>query len=243
MTERRAGERRPTTKSKSRSPKDRSPKDRSPKANDPMERAASRAARRESYIDAAIAVISDEGPTASMEAIASAAGVSKPILYRHFGDREGLVAALGDRFTDALVERLDAVLTGRGTPEEVIRLAIDAYVATIEADPSLYRFLTQRSPARGAVLSSLVDRVAAVIAQTIAESLRLAGLDTGPARPWSYGIVGMVHLAGDDWVAHPGIPRARLVEELTRLLWQGLGAVFPDYAVDLPVTRTGREEP
>ena len=208
-----------------------------------MERAASRVARRESYIDAAIAVISDEGPSASMEAIASAAGVSKPILYRHFGDREGLVAALGDRFTKALVDRLDVVLTGRGTPEEVIRLAIDAYVATIEADPSLYRFLTQRSPARGAVLSSLVDRVAAVIAQTLAESLRLAGLDTGPARPWSYGIVGMVHLAGDDWVAHPGIPRARLVAELTRLLWQGLSAVFPDYAVDLPITRSSREEP
>lgn len=199
-----------------------------------MRHVVERAARRESYLDAAIAVISDEGPTASMEAIASAAGVSKPILYRHFGDREGLVAALADRFTDALVARLDEVLTGRGTPDEILRACIDAYIAGIEGDPSLYRFLTQRMPARGAALASVVDRVAAVIARTLAEGLRLSGLDTGSARPWSYGIVGMVHLAGDDWVAHPGIPRARFVEELTQLLWSGLSGSFPNVVVDFP---------
>ena len=192
----------------------------------PQKRAEQRAARRESYLDAAIAVISHEGPAASMEAIANASGVSKPILYRHFGDREGLVAALADRLIVGLVARLDEVLGGSGTPRELLHDAIDAYVDTIEDDPSLYRFLTNRIPARGAALSSIVDRVAAVIARTIAEGLREAGFDTAPARPWSYGIVGMVHLAGDDWVARPATPRAELVDDLTRLLWSGLSGPF-----------------
>jgi AcrR family transcriptional regulator len=192
----------------------------------PQERAEQRAIRRESYLDAAIAVSSHEGPTASMEAIASASGVSKPILYRHFGDREGLVAALADRLIVGLVARLDEVLGGDGTPRALLHDAIDAYVGTIEDDPSLYRFLTHRIPARGAALTSLVDRVAAVIARTLAEGLREAGLDTAPARPWSYGIVGMVHLAGDDWVARPASPRVELVDDLTNLLWSGLGGVF-----------------
>lgn len=191
----------------------------------PIDRARERAARRESFLDAAIAVISDEGPGASMEAIAQAAGVSKPILYRHFGDREGLVEALAERFVGELAEQLAEILEHESDPMEMLRRSIGAYVETIEEDPSLYRFLTSRIPPRGAALSSLVDRLAAVIARTLVEAFRAAGLDTAPARPWSYGIVGMVHLAGDDWVARPAAPRDELVDDLTRLLWGGLESV------------------
>lgn len=194
----------------------------------PLDRAADRARRRESYLDAAIAVISDEGPGASMEVIARAAGVSKPILYRHFGDREGLVEALADRFVGELADRLAVILGAGGDPVELLRASIDAFVATIEDDPSLYRFLTSRIPPRGAALSTLVDRLAAVIARTLVAGFRSAGLDTAPARPWSYGIVGMVHLAGDDWVGHPSMPRRELVDDLTRLLWGGIKGTFDD---------------
>ncbi len=192
----------------------------------PLERAEARAARRESYLDAAIAVISSEGPTASMEAIAQASGVSKPILYRHFGDREGLVEALAERFIGELAERLRVILTEGGPPRDLVRRSIDAYVSTIENDPSLYRFLTHRIPPRGAALSTLVDQLAAVIARNLSDGLRLAGQDTAPARPWSYGIVGMVHLAGDDWVARPSMPRGELVDDLAELMWQGIGGMF-----------------
>lgn len=194
----------------------------------PVDRARERAERRESYLDAAIAVISDEGPSASMEAIAQAAGVSKPILYRHFTDRDGLVEALAERFVGELADRLAVILDERIDPVEMLRRAIDTYVATIEDDPSLYRFLTSRIPPRGAALSTLVDRLAAVIARTLAEGFRAAGRDTAPARPWSYGIVGMVHLAGDEWVARPSMPRTELVDDLTRLLWGGLAEPFAE---------------
>lgn len=162
-----------------------------------------------------------------MEAIAGAAGVSKPILYRHFGDRDGLVAALADRLADSLVSRLEEVFAKPAPVRQLLHDSIDAYVATIEDDPGLYRYLTQRTPARGTALSTLVDRVAAAIARLLDAGLRSYGADSGSARPWSYGIVGMVHLAGDDWVAHPVIPRDRLVDELTELLWLGLGGAFP----------------
>ncbi|MBS1848975.1 MAG: TetR/AcrR family transcriptional regulator [Actinobacteria bacterium] len=192
----------------------------------PMDRAKERAERRESYLDAAIAVITVEGPGASMEAIAQAAGVSKPILYRHFGDREGLIEALAERFVGELADRLGDILTSRGEPVELLRRSIATYVETIEEDPSLYRFLTSRLPPRGSAMSTLVDRLAAVIARTLAEGLRSVGLDTSSARPWSYGIVGAVHLAGDDWVARPSTPRTELVDELTRLLWSGMSGAF-----------------
>lgn len=200
----------------------------SPKVSATLGRVQQRAERREAYLDAAIAVIAVEGPGASMEVIAQAAGVSKPILYRHFGDREGLVEALAQRFVGDLAQRLGAVLASGGEPVELVRRSIDTYVAAIEDDPSLYRFLTHRIPPRGAALSTLVDQLAAVIARTLADGLRLAGLDTAAARPWSYGIVGMVHLAGDDWVARPSTSRHQFVDDLTRLLWNGLAGVFAD---------------
>lgn len=192
----------------------------------PLDRVRDRAERRESYLDAAVAVITDEGPGASMEAIAHAAGVSKPILYRHFGDREGLIEALAQRFVGDLADRIEAILGRGGDPVELLRGSIAVYIDTIEDDPSMYRFLTSRMPPRGAALSTLVDRIASVIGRTMAEGLRAAGLDTAPARPWSYGIVGMVHLAGDDWVARPMMPRSELVDDLTGLLWRGIGGAF-----------------
>lgn len=194
-------------------------------------RTEERAARRERYLDAALKVIREDGPSASMVTIAHAAGVSKPILYRHFGDRDGLIAALAQRLADDLVAKLEAVFADASNPDQVLRAAIATYVATIEDDPSLYRYLTQRTPARGAALSIVVDRVATAIDEVLVTGLSLIGADTSPARTWSYGIVGMVHLAGDDWVNSPRIPRDRLISDLSTLLWNGLFGVFPD-AID-----------
>ncbi len=157
-----------------------------------------------------------------MEAIAAEAGVTKPIVYRHFGDREGLLRALTERFGDELVERLRAKLAGGSDPRAAVAAAIDVYVAMIEQDPALYRFLIQQTPAGGGTLMGVVDQIAAVIASVIGETLRSLEADSGAADVWAYAIVGMVHLAGDHWAAHQTMPRKRLVEYLAGLLWEGV---------------------
>ena len=58
----------------------------------------------------------------------------------------------------------------------------------------------------------------------VGEQLRAAGVDSGAAEPWAYGLVGMVHLAGDWWLDRQPMPRARLVEYLTTLVWDGLAS-------------------
>ena len=76
-----------------------------------------RESRRETFVDAAIAVVRRDGRGASMEAVAREAGVTKPILYRVFEDRDALVRAVGDRFAAELGRVLDAALsaeTGAG---------------------------------------------------------------------------------------------------------------------------------
>jgi AcrR family transcriptional regulator len=184
-----------------------------------------RAARRAQLLDDAIEAIREIGPGATMEQLARRGGVTKPILYRHFRDRDGLLAAIADRFSTQLLGEIDAPLQAGGPPEQLLETTVDAYLAFIEHDPSLYRFLLQQIVGRDGVsqINPLVDAIARRVALVIGEQLRVVGLDSGAALPWAHGIVGLVHQAGDWWIDDRTMPRARLTGYLTSLLWGGLG--------------------
>jgi len=190
--------------------------------------------RRESFLDAAITVVRRDGHTASMEAIARESGVTKPILYRVFGDRSGLLLAVGERFAAELTTALTEALAGSAQPgagpvtepREVLRASIDAYVGLVDRDPELYRFLTARlatDPSQP--IATLTDEIARNIALVLSQQLRAVGADVGPAEPWAYALVGMVHLAGDWWVNRRTISREALVDALVDLVWSGLATV------------------
>jgi AcrR family transcriptional regulator len=200
---------------------------------------ARRALRREELLDAATDAIRRDGPGISMEAMAAAAGVTKPILYRHFGDRDGLVLALAGRFSTNLMEQLQRSLSAAAEPRDLLASTIDTFVAFIEADPELYRFLVHRAVREetGAAdeLHGFIRQVSQQVTVVLGEQLRLAGHDSGGAEPIAHGIVGMVHAAGDWWVDRRTMPRARLVEYLTTVLWDGMGALrLPAGAVTDP---------
>jgi AcrR family transcriptional regulator len=185
-----------------------------------------KAARREELLDAAVRCIRRLGPGVSMEDIAAEAGITKPILYRYFGDRAGLTAGVAARFADLLLQRLRSALATAGPPRDLLFATIDAYLGFVEAEPHLYRFLLHdgavAEPGSQATLSSFVRQVAQEVAVVLGEQLRADGRDSGAAEPWAFGIVGMVHQAGDWWVDRQTMPRSRLVEYLTTLLWSGL---------------------
>jgi AcrR family transcriptional regulator len=188
------------------------------------QRQAHKAARRDELLDAAVAAIRRDGPGTSMEAMAAAAGVTKPILYRHFGDRDGLVTALADRYSGDLVVRIGETL-GEGTeisPRALVRGAIETYVSFIEADTALYRFMVLQAPKSGLEVSTLIDRIARRVAPALANNLPDLPGGKLTTQIWAYGIVGTVHQAGDWWVASRPVDHERLVDDLTRLVWGGL---------------------
>jgi len=100
-----------------------------------------RDARRESLLAAADAVVQRDGASASMATIAAEAGITKPILYRHFGDKSGLYAALAERHTDRLLDALVDALTEGGTARERVERTIGTYLSVISQEPQVYRFL------------------------------------------------------------------------------------------------------
>ena len=164
-----------------------------------------------------------------MSAIAAHAGVTKPILYKHFGDKGGLYKALAERYLDELLSSLRAALGSSGDALERIRATIDAYLSFIEREREVYAFLMHRAveerPEAQATVAGFIRQLGDEIAVILGEELRRFGLDSGAAEPWAHGMVGMVYLAGDRWLERPTMPRNRLVDYLAKLLWGGFSSL------------------
>jgi AcrR family transcriptional regulator len=160
-----------------------------------------------------------------MDDIAAEAGITKPILYRHFGDKGGLYQALAERYTQALMEELRATMERVSLPRERIAATIDTYLSFVEREEEAYRFLVHRAilerPEAHTTVADFVRGVAGEVGIAMREGLLDLGLDPRGAEPWAHGIVGMVQLAGDWWMSDRSMPRERVVEYLTSLLWGG----------------------
>ena len=192
-----------------------------------------REARRAQLVDAAMRAIRARGPAVGMGDIAAEAGVTKPVLYRMFTDKADLYLAVGQRVAADYLARLEPVLAdlARAESRERVAAVVDAYLAAIEDDPHLYRFVVQqqgldRRPERDLV-GDYVALVGNALARIIGDRARAHGLDAGPAEPWGHGLVGMVQVSADWWITHgQPISRAALTDYLTQLIWHGLAGTL-----------------
>ncbi|WP_433717921.1 TetR family transcriptional regulator [Actinoplanes sp. CA-051413] len=199
--------------------------------------------RRAELVEAVIEAIRELGPEPGIDAVAAHAGVSKPVLYRYFEDKSGLWLAVGRQAATAVVEAIAPAVAAVREEREVVAAAIDAYLTFIEADPHVYRFVVhQRGIARDTdVVADAMDTVASGLARILGDRLRALGLDSGPALPWAYGIVGYVQTVADWWLRQQQpISRTALAEYLTTFLWGGIAGIRA--AADTPggLAVTGR---
>jgi AcrR family transcriptional regulator len=191
-----------------------------------VEQTASRGdARRDQLLEAADRVVQRNGSAASMNVIAAEAGITKPILYRHFGDKGGLYRALAERYTDQLLGRLRTALATRGGLQARTRATVDAYLASVEERPGVYRFLVEHAAVEEPVVRGQVQGFVRRFGDELAEGLgsepQLAGIGRVRAVVWAHATAGMVQAAGDWWLDHPDVPRDVVVDDLTALLVSG----------------------
>ena len=195
------------------------------------EREARWAVRREELLEAADRVVRRDGPATSMNDIAREAGITKPILYKHFGDKGGLYQALAERYVRSLLDELRIALAAEKEPQARIRRTIDTYLAFVEREREIYNFLMHRAvaerPEARATVADFIRQLAAELSIVLGDELRRAGLDSGGAEPWAHGIVGMVQLAGDRWLEQRNMSRENLADYLGTLVWKGLSGGTP----------------
>lgn len=188
---------------------------------------AQRSRRREELVDAAIEAIRAHGAGATMEQLARAGGVTKPILYRHFGDRDGLIEALANRFSADLMRLVTVQLRADGDARSVVVDTVEAYVGFLEREPEIYGFLVQQPHARPehrTPIGPLVEVIAPQIAAVARANLEAAGRDASVAMPWAYGMIGLVHQATHWWLRDRTMPRDQFVGHVTDLIWGGVSA-------------------
>lgn len=160
--------------------------------------------------------------SASLDIIALRAGVTKPIIYEHFGGKEGLLAAVVDQELDLLVKRVSDAM-GEGTARERFEAALAEFMAYAEEEPSGFAVLTRETPIAGRagitrVVDQLTDRVGAIFRGELAA----AGYQRKVAPLYASAIIGMVTQAGRWWAEGRTMSRDEVVRHIAALGWMGL---------------------
>jgi len=180
--------------------------------------------RRAQLIDVARRVFAQRGyEAASVEEIAAKAGVSKPIVYEHFGGKEGLYAVLVDREMDRVVAQISAAIA-TGTPRERVERATLAFLTYVRDEPDGFVVLSRDAPlslAHGG-MSSLLNDVAERVGRVFTATLKQAGYDPKSAPIYAHALVGMVTFVGQWWTETRKPPVEEVSRHLAALAWMGL---------------------
>lgn len=181
--------------------------------------------RREQLLDVGRTVIADKGfDGTSIEEIAHRAGVSKPVVYEHFGGKEGLYAVVVEREMDRLLSRITSALSGGTHPRELLERAAGALLDYVEDSSAGFRILVRDSPvaASSGTFSGLLNAIASQVEHILGRHFAAGGYDTKLAGLYSQALVGMVALTGQWWLEERSPDKDKVVAHLVNLAWNGL---------------------
>jgi AcrR family transcriptional regulator len=193
-------------------------------AKDEHSRRLTASARRAQLIEVGRIVFAERGYEAtSVEEIAERAKVSKPIVYEHFGGKEGLYAVIVDRE----MERVVAIITeaiSSGTARERLESAALAFLDYVKDEPAGFAVLSRDAPVTTASggMSGLLNEVADRVGKVFASELKQAGFDTKAAPIYAHALVGMVTFVGQWWTEMRKPSVDTVASHLTALAWMGL---------------------
>jgi AcrR family transcriptional regulator len=183
------------------------------------------AERRSKIFSASVRLFAARGyDGVSMDEIAAAAGVTKPVLYDHFQSKQALFKAVLSAIRDDLVLRGQSVAATAEGAEQSFRAGLDAFFAFVEQEPDSMRVLLIL-PRGDAELAKVAEEVQVGASAGIAKSLA-AFLPR--SEPWRIGATTEflkegLHALAEWWLKNPGPSRADLVEIVMSSVWTGLG--------------------
>ena len=170
----------------------------------------------------------------TMDDIAEAAGVTKPLLYQHFSSKRALYLELVDSIAQDLLSAIRRAVMRADGPRQQVELGFAAYFRLVVAHEAEFRLLYGRDNADDQELGRALRAVEDAIAEAI-DPLIDAGLDDDHRRLLAYGIVGMAEGASRRFMAQRPDGEAELDEaaqklarRMADLAWAGLRSVHAD---------------
>ena len=180
--------------------------------------------RREQLIGVGRHLFAKKGYEAvSVEEIAHDAKVSKPVVYEHFGGKEGLYAVIVDREMNNLLGRIVSSLTG-DHPRQLLEQAGLALFDYIEDETDGFRILVRDSPVSqsSGSFASLIVEVATETDHILAAQFKKRGYSPKLSQMYSQMLIGMVALTGQWWLDVRKPRKDIVVANLVNLAWNGL---------------------
>jgi AcrR family transcriptional regulator len=182
------------------------------------------AERREQLIGVARSLFAERGfEGTAVEEIATRAQVSKPVVYEHFGGKEGLYAVVVDREVRALLDGIQGSLTD-GRPRELIEQATLALLDYVETHTDGFRILARDSSVGSTTgsFASILSDVASQVEGILAGAFKRQGLDPKTAPMYAQMLVGMVALTSQWWLDARKPKKSDVAAHLVNLAWNGL---------------------
>ena len=181
--------------------------------------------RRAQLLDVGRQLFAERGyDGTSVEEIAARAGVSKPVVYEHFGGKEGLYAVVVDREVASLLAAFTGALTG-DSPRELLEQATLALLTYVEDCSDGFRILVRESPLgieRGGGFATIISDIASQVEHILAGQFSRLGFATTLAGLYSQALVGSVALTGQWWLDNRTPGRDEVAAHLVNLSWNGL---------------------
>ncbi|WP_303324397.1 TetR/AcrR family transcriptional regulator [Actinomyces radicidentis] len=191
--------------------------------------------RREQLIAVARGLFAEKGFDAtSIEEIASRAKVSKPVVYEHFGGKEGLYAVIVDRELMTISTTITASLRSSTSASIIVERAALALLTYIEDSPDGFRILSSGSDRSAGTYSTLLADVAIQVSGLLASQFSAHGLDPRTAPLYAQMLVGIVAMPSQWWLENRTMTKEEVAAHMVNLAWNGLRAMEP-----APVLRDG----
>jgi AcrR family transcriptional regulator len=182
--------------------------------------------RRQQLLDVARELLAERGFEAtSVEEIAHRAAVTRPVVYAHFGGKEGIYAVVVDREMRRVTERIEASLADSSArPQLLLERAAQAFLAYVEECPDGFRILVRDSPVASAAgtFSSLLGDIASQVEHILGVHFDHHGYDPKLATVYAQALVGMVAQTGQWWLDVRAPSRDEVAAHVVNLAWNGL---------------------
>lgn len=195
-------------------------------SKEPKRSRMSASQRREQLIDVARALFAVKGfEGTSIEEVAARAKVSKPVVYEHFGGKEGLYAVIVDRELSAISLAITSSLASSASPSVIVERAALALLTYIEDSPDGFRLLSSSTDRAAGTYSTLLADVAIQVSGILAEQFAAHDLDPRTAPLYAQMLVGIVSSPAWWWLENRRMSKEEVAAHMVNLAWNGLRAM------------------
>lgn len=181
-------------------------------------------ARRRQLLDVAVTVFAGRGfHVTSMNDIADAAGVTKPVLYQHFPSKRHLYLEALTEVGNRLRQSIEKATTDAVSPREQVRSGMLAYLRFVAEDQDGFNLLFGGGTRRDEEFAQAARGVEDAIAASIASLINVGGVDRAGRELLAHAMVGMAEGASRHWLATDmEVASEQLANLVTQLAWAGL---------------------